>query len=956
MTKILQIGNAGPDVTALGQALARELGDDAADFPGLDRARTIDAHFDAAIRRWQAGIGIIADGIVGPCCQIILGLVKPAKPEGPPVASVTQLFPATKPANIARYLPYVESALAVHNLTDAPMVLAALGTIRAETEGFVPISEGQSRYNTDPGKPPFSRYDGRLGNDAEGDGFRYRGRGFVQLTGKANYARYGDAIGVDLVSHCELANAPEVAAALLAVFLADKKVKMRAALAARNYAAARKLVNGGAHGLPNFRDVFKRADDLSGYALLTHGASRGKSAAKSSPTRSKLPRTGRTKKDAPDLRDRLYNPPPVNLLPQYPADAMIGKFLPVYANSGLVLDQGEEGACTGFGLACVINYLRWRQADQSGQLESVSPRMLYMLARRYDEYQGENYEGSSCRGALKGWFNNGVCSETDWPYHGGASNPPRYGFADRAHKTTVGVYYRIDLKIVTDMQAAIQQHGAIFVSCFTHAGWDDVSPVKKTSSRKNKPLRHDDLPVIEFDGRPSQDGGHAFALVGFNSRGFILQNSWGTDWGEGGFAILTYQDWLANAMDAWVVSLGVPGVVAGQLATPGLAGSGRAGADRSRWWSVDLAYRHSVIFGTDGRIARYLTEDEQPRKLQQQVFVHPDAWFRQQPDKKKRLVLFAHGGLNSESAAIKRTQAMGRYFIGNGCYPLFLVWRTGLFEAIGGILSGAAQGEPGLAGAGITDASDFLIEKTLGRPLVQPIWMQMKQQASLCSAVRRGGDLLLDAIGALATTWGSDFELHVVGHSAGAIFLGHVLKSLAARRKQGSDDGMYERLSSIHLFAPACTVSFANEHYAADAAWMKRLHLSILSDKIERDDSVTAYRKSLLYLVSNCLEGDLRIPLLGLERIDNVDDAGWDGTSDTTKSLLAWRSAARDAKLKDRKVVVNEEFIRTALGRDGPVRERATHGGFDNDLAVMTRTLEAITGGTLKMPIDDLRY
>lgn len=947
MASILKLGSTGADVARLGASLKRELGGDAAAFPGLEKAQTIDTSFDAAIRRWQAGIGIIADGIVGPCCQSILGLATPKKPNGPSVASVSQLFPATKPANIARYLPYVESALAAYGLTDAPMVLAALGTIRAETEGFVPISEGQSKYNTHPGQPPFGRYDGRLGNTVEGDGFRYRGRGFVQLTGKENYSRYGAAIRLDLVTDFELANAPEVAATLLAAFLSDKKTKMRAALGQRDYAAARKLVNGGAHGLPNFKDVFTRAESPGSFTLLAAGTARGKSKPEST---SQRPRTGRSKKDAPDLRDRLYTPPPINLLPQYPTNEMIEQFLAVYSNSGLVLDQGEEGACTGFGLACVINYLRWRREDQPEKLESVSPRMLYMLARRYDEYQGEDYEGSSCRGALKGWFNNGVCEETDWPYTGGASNPPRYGFAERAHRTTVGVYYRIDPKIITDLQAAIQQHGAVFVSCFTHSGWDGINA-------KKKPRGHDDLPVIAFDGRPSQEGGHAFALVGFNSHGFILQNSWGKRWGAGGFAVLAYRDWLTNAMDAWVVALGVPGVVAGQLASPGLPGSGRAGADRSKWWNPELAYQHSVIFGTDGRIARYLTEDEQPRKLQQQVFVLPDAWFREhQAGRPKRLVLYAHGGLNSEDAAIERARAMGRFFIGNGCYPIFLVWRTGLLEAIGGIISGNAKTEPGLAGAGLSDASDFLIEKTIGRPLAHPIWTQMKQQAGLCYADRRGGDVLLDAIQALARTWGSDFELHVVGHSAGAIFLGNLLTRIATRRKAGSDEGLYDQLSSIHLFAPACTVSFANAHYAVDPAWMKRLHLSVLSDKVERDDSVgMAYRKSLLYLVSNCLEGDLRIPLLGLERIDAVDDAGWDGTSDTTKSLLEWRTAAKDAKLKDRKSIVADEYIQVANGADGPVRIRSAHGGFDNDLNVMTRTLASITGGKLKMPIDDLR-
>lgn len=100
------------------------------------------------------------------------------------------------------------------------MVCAALGTIRAETEGFVPISEFKSRFNTLPGGAPFAVYDNpknHLGNRQPGDGERFKGRAFVQLTGRANYERYGQTIGIELAANAELANAPEVAALLLAV-------------------------------------------------------------------------------------------------------------------------------------------------------------------------------------------------------------------------------------------------------------------------------------------------------------------------------------------------------------------------------------------------------------------------------------------------------------------------------------------------------------------------------------------------------------------------------------------------------------------------------------------------------------------------------------------------------------------------------------------------------------------
>jgi hypothetical protein len=879
------------------------------------------------------------------------------------VNNVCQLFPATKPANIARYLPYLEAALGVKALVDHTMVVGALGTIRAETEGFVPIAEFQSKFNTPSGGQPFSSYDLRrdIGNSKPGDGMRYRGRGFIQLTGKSNYATYGERIGIDLVTNPDLANTPEVAAVVLAEFLADKADAFRRAIAAGQYKDARKLINGGSHGLDRFREVFQLAQDvwpapelartLAGKIARAKKVVPKPAAAVSQRPTESAAKQSRTKKDTADLRDRLFMPAAFTLPDEFPTAQELRSFLLPYTKAGMILDQGKEGACTGFGLTCVINYLRWIKAGMPQEFQSVSPRMLYTLARRHDEYEGEDYDGSSCRGALKGWFNNGVCLEEDWPYAPEKSNPAKYGFATRAAQHTLGVYYRIDTKSITDLQAAIAQHRAVFVSCYTHAGWDAVPHVSRA------PLNHKGLPVIDFDGRPSLDGGHAFALVGFNASGFILQNSWGKKWGAGGFAIISYLDWLANAMDAWVASLGVAGVIAGRLAVTHNAGGTLAGADQGKWWDKGLAYQHSIVLGNDGRVSRYLTEDEQPRKLQQQAFALPDAWFRSQGDGPKRLVIYAHGGLNKEADAIKRASAMGRFFTGNGCYPLFLIWKTGLLESIGNILSDRRQ--PSLAGAGegFSDKTDLLLEKTIGRPLARPIWSEMKENAELAFAPRRGGELLLDAIQALAATWKEQFELHIVGHSAGSIILGHLLSALTARSNSNRDDKLGERLKSVHLYAPACTVAFANRHYASNDKVMAQLYIDLLSDKVERDDNVISiYRKSLLYFVSNALEADQRTPILGLERVFDANFNGWDGSSDTGDALANWRAAAAGAHLAKRLTSINTDRIHVATGTDGkPVIERAAHGNFDNDVGVIARTLERITGDRLKLPVEDLR-
>jgi len=172
--------------------------------------------------------------------------------------TVQQLFPFTPPANIAANLPHVLRALALANLADQPMLLVALATVRAETESFEPISEGQSSFNTSPGGHPFDLYDHRaaLGNLGPRDGASFRGRGFIQLTGRANYTRYGRETGHDLVANPALANDPAIAAELLACFLKEKEPAIRRALAASDLAQARRLVNGGSNGLDRFTAAY----------------------------------------------------------------------------------------------------------------------------------------------------------------------------------------------------------------------------------------------------------------------------------------------------------------------------------------------------------------------------------------------------------------------------------------------------------------------------------------------------------------------------------------------------------------------------------------------------------------------------------------------------------------------------------------------------------------------------
>ena len=89
--------------------------------------------------------------------------------------------------------------------------------------------------------------------------------------------------------------------------------------------------------------------------------------------------------------------------------------------------------------------------------------MLYHMAKLYDEWSGEDYDGSSCRGAMKGWHHHGVCDDKRWPYRKRFTKPAE-GWEQDAAIRPLGAYYRVNKDSIVDMQAAIQEVHAIYGS------------------------------------------------------------------------------------------------------------------------------------------------------------------------------------------------------------------------------------------------------------------------------------------------------------------------------------------------------------------------------------------------------------------------------------------------------------------------------------------------------------
>jgi predicted chitinase len=158
-------------------------------------------------------------------------------------------------ADVAANWPLIKTCLDSLGLSSDACYIAALATVAVETAWtFRPIHElGNRKY--------FERYDHRadLGNTHAGDGYTYRGAGFVQITGEDNFKRYGDLLGIDMIDdpadptdndNPNKAVDPNVAASILAVYFRDHHIAEAAE--ANNWSKVRKAVNGGYNGLEDF--------------------------------------------------------------------------------------------------------------------------------------------------------------------------------------------------------------------------------------------------------------------------------------------------------------------------------------------------------------------------------------------------------------------------------------------------------------------------------------------------------------------------------------------------------------------------------------------------------------------------------------------------------------------------------------------------------------------------------
>ena len=608
--------------------------------------------------------------------------------------------------------------------------------------------------------------------------------------------------------------------------------------------------------------------------------------------------------DRLDLRDRPYLPP-VGVIPV--ATLEPGPGIPV-------LNQGNTNACTGFALASVVYQLQRAAGRELAQCD-VSSFMLYSMARRYDEFPGSpNIDtGSSARGAMKGWFKYGACAASLWPNEKmpKASKLAKDDWWLDAVRRPLGAYYRLDPSIITDLHVALNEVGILYATAACHSGWQTGLGATGKGWWQ-----------IPNQKATAADGGHAFAIIGYNREGFIIQNSWGENWGTSGRAVLHYEDWLENAMDCWVAQLGVVTDLHEEIAQ---APSLRL-RDNKVHIASNLTLRSREInpfiidMENNGRLSNsgdFRTSEGDIEALVTQHLSHARSVWGLGADEAVDIAIYAHGGLTSESDAAATAAKWIPALYEKKIFPIFLMWETDLMSTLKNRLEDMLKGEPRMAG-GLVDVTKKWWNERLEKLLAHPgtmIWGEMKQNGEALSQAKDSGGIKLYNACAKSPLFAdpSKVRLHLIGHSAGAIVHSYIVKELCQRGWA---------FESVNFMAPAVRRDVFLDCVLPNLknGKVKSLNQFHLADDVEQKDptckAILGYSRSLLYLVSQSFESGVLTPILGMEKyFSTVADQGLAG-------VRFWAAPCTQSR-------------------------STTHGGFDDDAVTMASVMALIKGQSI---------
>lgn len=173
---------------------------------------------------------------------------------------VAVIMPNLSAARLAQFFPHLEKAMKefeINTLLRAAAFLAQLAHESAEFRFMEEIwgpTAAQKRYE------PVTSLSQALGNTQTGDGKRFKGRGPIQLTGRANYRRYGNQLGIDLENNPLLAATPEIGFRTAGLFW--KKNGLNELADKQFFKTITKRINGGLNGFEDRLKYYVRAKNV----------------------------------------------------------------------------------------------------------------------------------------------------------------------------------------------------------------------------------------------------------------------------------------------------------------------------------------------------------------------------------------------------------------------------------------------------------------------------------------------------------------------------------------------------------------------------------------------------------------------------------------------------------------------------------------------------------------------
>ena len=172
-------------------------------------------------------------------------------------AQLAAIMPNMPAARRALFLPALNQTMQAYTISNRLRAAAFLGQLAHEPGEFRFMEElwgpttQQKRY-----EPP-SDLATRLGNTQPGDGKRYKGRGPIQITGRANYITCGEALALDLINQPELLEKPQHACMSAAWFWASRGLNTLAD--AGQFDKITQRINGGQNGAADRQALYARA-------------------------------------------------------------------------------------------------------------------------------------------------------------------------------------------------------------------------------------------------------------------------------------------------------------------------------------------------------------------------------------------------------------------------------------------------------------------------------------------------------------------------------------------------------------------------------------------------------------------------------------------------------------------------------------------------------------------------